>query len=86
MEWWWVVNYSDIISEGGYVVGASKYAKPAAIKLPCHDAVKGDLKSVYSKMSHESEKMMEKAEHMAENIEDFVEDELKAFFEGVEKS
>jgi hypothetical protein len=52
--------------------------------IPDSEEVKELLGSVGKKMHHSSSKLVSKIEKLADKIDDFVQDELKEFFEELE--
>jgi cerevisin len=80
-------NYSQIIHEGSYVVKKDSDTVTIAdleFAIPDSEEVKDLFESVGKKVGHGSSKLASKIEALTEKIEDFVEDELKEFFEDLE--
>lgn len=72
-------NYSDIINKGAYQ--ATPGEKTVTVKLPSTEDLEKALKTAGRKTRVGASQLAEKIEKLTEEIEDFVEEEIKEFFE-----
>jgi cerevisin len=75
-------NYSEIVNKGGYSAksGEATILPDLEISIPDLDDVKEVLHKTGTKLRITSSQLAEKVEKLTEEIEDFVEDEIKHFF------
>jgi len=72
-------NYSDIIHKGSYKAGSAQ--KTVRVKLPSMDQFDDAIKTAGRRVQVDGAQLAEKIEKLTNEIEDFVEEEIKEFFE-----
>jgi cerevisin len=76
-------NYTDIVNKGGYVPKKTQTTSDIEFEVPDVEEIKIVIEKAGRKLRHKSSTMEKKIERLAEEIEDFVEEELKEFIESM---
>jgi len=76
-------NYTDIVNKGGYTSKDIQTPSDIEFEVPDVEEIKIVIEKAGRKLRHKSSLMEKKIDRLAEEIEDFVEEELKEFFESM---
>jgi cerevisin len=76
-------NYTDIVGKGGYAPKEAQTPSDIEFEIPDVEEIKIVIEKAGRKLRHGSSRMERKIERLTEEIEEFVEEELKEFFESM---